>query len=277
MPIYNDFRLSKFVIKVDVHDGWMLYNTTTGGIVFIQDVDDLNKSLDRLVEMYFYVPLEFDEVKWVNDLRATKCSKSKARIINGFTIFSTMDCNARCFYCYEKGLSQISMTDKIANDVADFILKKSHNTPVDIRWFGGEPLLNTKAIDIICNAMINYGARFKSSMITNGLLFTDSSISRAKSLWKLKRVQITLDGTKEVYQKVKSYKGAVGDEFEKVIDNIRKLIEAKIRVSIRLNQGLYNTPNLLELIDILSSNFGEKILSRYIIVCYMMKIAFLIP
>ena len=101
-------------------------------------------------------------------------------------------------------------------------------------------------------------ARFKSSMITNGLLFTDSIISKAKNLWELKRVQITLDGPKDVYQRAKSYKGAVGDEFERVIDNISKLIEAKIRVSIRLNQGLYNTSDLLELIDFLSTEFGGK-------------------
>ena len=254
----NDYRLNKFVIKVDVCDGWMLYNTTTGSIVYIHSTEDLYKSLDKLIDMYYYVPLAFDEVMWVNKLRITKNSESKDRQINGFTIFTTMDCNARCFYCYEKGQPIISMTDKIAKDTADFILKSSSNTPVDIRWFGGEPLLNTNAIDIICNRMTKNEARFKSSMITNGLLFTDSIISKAKNLWELKRVQITLDGPKDVYQRAKSYKGAVGDEFERVIDNISKLIEAKIRVSIRLNQGLYNTSDLLELIDFLSTKFGGK-------------------
>lgn len=252
----NDYRLNKFVIKVDVCDGWMLYNTTTGSVVHIHDTEDLYRSLDKLIDMYYYVPLAFDEVMWVNNFRITKNTESKDRSINGFTIFTTMDCNARCFYCYEKGQPRISMTDEIAKDTADFILKTSSNTPVDIRWFGGEPLLNTNSIDIICNTMTKNEARFKSSMITNGLLFTDSIISKAKNLWKLKRVQITLDGPKDVYQRAKSYKGAVGDEFERVIDNISKLIEAKIRVSIRLNQGLYNTSDLLELIDYLSKKFG---------------------
>ena len=254
----NDYRLNKFVIKVNVYEGWMLYNTTTGSIVHIHSTEDLYKSLNKLIEMYYFVPLAFDEVKWVNKLRITKSAKSKDRLINGFTIFTTMDCNARCFYCYEKGQPRISMTDKIAKDTADFILKTSSNTPVDIRWFGGEPLLNTNAIDIISSTLTENGARFKSSMITNGLLFTDSIISKAIKLWKLKRVQITLDGPKNVYQMAKSYKGAVGDEFERVIDNISKLIEAKIRVSIRLNQGLYNTSDLLDLIDILSDHFGGK-------------------
>lgn len=262
--LINNYRLNKFVIKVDVRDGWMLYNTTTGSIVHIQSAEDLYKSLDKLIDMYYYVPLEFDEVMWVNKLRITKNSESKEGLINGFTIFTTMDCNARCFYCYEKGQPRISMTDKIAKDTADFILKTSSGSSVDIRWFGGEPLLNTNAIDIICNTISKNGARFKSSMITNGLLFTDSIISKAKKFWKLNRVQITLDGPKNVYQRTKSYKNAVGDEFDRVIDNISKLINDQIKVSIRLNQGLYNTSDLLELIDILSDRFGGKdLLSVY--------------
>ena len=256
--VIKSYRLNKFVIKADVKDGWILYNTATGGVVFIHEAEDLHQSLDSLVEMYFYVPLGFDEVEWVNKLRASMNSASKEQSITGYTIFTTMDCNARCFYCYEKGQPRISMTEKIANDVAEFIIKKASNKPVDFRWFGGEPLVNANAIDIICNTMITHGIRFKSSMISNGLLFTDSIVSRARDVWKLKRVQITLDGTKDVYQKTKSYKGAAGNEFERVIDNINRLIEANIKVIIRLNQGLYNTSDLLELIDFLSMKFREK-------------------
>lgn len=260
----NDYRLNKFVIKADVQDGWMLYNTMTGGVIFIHESDDLHESLDELEKMHFYVPLGFDEVELVNKLRATKSSASKNQYINGYTILTTMDCNARCFYCYEKGQPRISMTEKIATDVAEFIIRKASNKPVDLRWFGGEPLVNTNVIDIICNAMIKNGIQFKSSMISNGLLFTDSIILKAKDVWQLKRVQITLDGTKDVYQKAKSYKDAVGNEFERVIDNINKLIEAKIKVIIRLNQGLYNTSDLLELIDFLSIKFrGKKLVSVY--------------
>ena len=263
VQVINGYRLNKFVIKADVQDGCMLYNTTTGGLVFIHEADDLRESLDKLRDMYFYVPIAFDEVSWVDTLRATKCSTSKG-IINGFTIFTTMDCNARCFYCYEKGQPRVAMTPKIANDVAEFIIKESSNKPVDIRWFGGEPLVNIDAIDIICNKMAEHGVRFRSTMISNGLLFADSIISKAKNAWKLKSVQITLDGTKEVYQRTKSYQGAVGNEFERVIDNIHRLTKAKIRVTIRLNQGLYNTPDLLDLVGFLSISFKDnKLVSVY--------------
>lgn len=260
----GDYRLNRFVVKVDVHDGWMLYNTTTGCVVFIPGAEDLYNLLDKLIEMYYYVPLTFDEVAWVNKLRTERKSSSNNLPINGFTIFTTTDCNANCFYCYENKLLRTTMTDKVAKDVAEFIIRSSSNSRVNIRWFGGEPLVNTNAIDIICITMKNNDVKFKSSMVSNGLLFTDSLILKAKKLWKLKKVQITLDGTKYVYQKTKSYKDAVGNEFERVIDNISKLVEANIRVSIRLNQGLYNISDLIELIDILSSNFrGNRLVSVY--------------
>lgn len=260
----SDYRLNKFVIKVDVQDGWMLYNTTTGGVVFIHSADDLSKSLDKLVEMYFYVPLSFDEVKWVNKIRTEHDSVSKDICITGFTILTTTDCNARCFYCYERGMSKVTMKEKTAKDVADYIIAVSSKSPVSLRWFGGEPLYNPQAIDIICNILVKHGVEFKSTMISNGLLFTDAIVKKAKYLWKLKSIQITLDGTKDVYQKAKSYRDAVGNEFERVIDNICKLAETDIRVSIRLNQDFYNTTDLLELIDFLFIHFrGNKQVSVY--------------
>ena len=262
--ITDNYRLCKFVVVAKVQEGWMLYNTTTGGVIYIKSSDDLYQSLDKLVEMHYYVPLEFDEVEWVNNIRTKKIQKQKNGLIDGLTILTTMDCNARCFYCYEKGQPRISMTDTIAQDVANFIIQQSPKSSIKLRWFGGEPLVNTNAINIICNSLIDNGVEFKSSMISNGLLFTDSIILQAQNVWKLKNVQITLDGTKEVYQKAKAYKNANGDEFDTVINNIKKISEANIKVSIRLNQGLYNTSDLLELIDFLATKFkGNKLVSIY--------------
>lgn len=260
----DNYRLSRFVIKIDIQDGWVLYNTMTGSIVAISNEEDLRESLDSLVKMYFYVPQDFDEISFVNQLRVEKSPKLQAGIINGFTILTTTDCNARCFYCYEKGLTRISMTEKTANDVADYIIKTSLQSPIDLRWFGGEPLANTNAIDIICNKLVDNGIKFISTMVSNGLLFTDLNLSKATNLWNLKDVQITLDGTKDVYQKAKSYIHATGNEFDMVINNIFKLIERKISVSIRLNQDIYNTDNLLELVEFLSTRFkNKKLVSVY--------------
>ncbi|MCQ2234492.1 MAG: 4Fe-4S cluster-binding domain-containing protein [Paludibacteraceae bacterium] len=218
--IFRGVRLNKFVIRAGKQNRNILYNTATGAIVVINGEEDLNNSLDQLKRMFFYVPEDFDEISWVNDLRKTKIAKEKNNIITGYTIFSTSDCNARCFYCFEKGAQRNDMSPKTALDVANFITKKCNGNKVVLRWFGGEPLLNTKAMDIICETLKNNSIEFTSTMISNGSLFNNSNVTKAKNLWNLKGVQITLDGTKNVYQKAKSYVNSDGKEYDKVIENI---------------------------------------------------------
>lgn len=260
----KNYRLNKFIIKIEVPDGWMLCNTTTGSVIFIHEDEDLSKSLDELIRMYYYVPMDFDEIKWVDKLRASKILSAKETFVNGFTVFTTMDCNARCFYCYEKGQPKITMSEKVARDTADYIMRMSSNHPVRISWFGGEPLVNIRAIDVICERLIDSGCKFRSSMVSNGLLFSESVITKAKNLWNLKKVQITLDGTRDTYQLIKSYKASTGNEFERVTSNIRMLLDANIRVVIRLNQDINNTQDLLNLVDFLLEKFrGEKLFHVY--------------
>jgi len=254
----SKYRLNRFIVRAETPEGYLLYNTTTGSIVHIKDEKDLKESFDQLVEMYDYVPIDFDEISWVEQLRKENLLNVSDKQIYGYTILSTMDCNARCFYCYEKGQTHISMSEKTARDVANFIINNSHGQHQDLRWFGGEPLMNPKVIDIICNTLQSQGVIFQSGMISNGLLFNDGIISKAKTLWNLKRVQITLDGTKDVYLKAKSYVRPTGEEFDMVINNIDRLINSKIRVTIRLNQDLYNTENLLELLNYLSKRFSKN-------------------
>lgn len=256
----NNYRPICFLIRKDIDSGFLLYNTATGGIVHLQGEEDIIASLPQLIEMYFYVPNDFDEFSWVDEQRrARKEKEDNDKIIDGYTIFTTLDCNARCFYCYEKGQARISMSEKTADDVADYIIKNAElGKEQDIRWFGGEPLYNEKVIDIICKRLSAQNIPFQSRMISNGLLFDGTNILKAKNSWNLKKVQITLDGTETVYQKAKSYKNATGGEFQRVLDNIDALLSAKISVVIRLNQDLYNTDDLLCLVNLLSKRFGGK-------------------
>lgn len=77
-------------------------------------------------------------------------------------------------------------------------------------------------------------------------------------MWKLKRVQITLDGTEQVYLRAKAYVNSQGSEFQIVLDNIEALLNSKIAVNIRLNQDAYNTEDLLELLAILHNRLGTN-------------------
>ena len=115
-------------------------------------------------------------------------------------------------------------------------------------WFGGAPLFRKKCINIICERLKESGIPYRSSMISNGYLFDEKTVNEAKNLWKLKNVQITIDGTKDIYNKTKSFVYKNGNPFETVMGNIKRLSENGISVTIRINVGKFNAEDAEKLI-----------------------------
>lgn len=223
-----------------------------------QKLNFSKKDIDEFKRLGFILESNIDETeKFLYLARIRDYKKSSI----GFRVLTTLNCNANCSYCYEKGFKQSNMTDMVANKTADYILKKVRGVhSAHIQWFGGEPLANYKAIDTISEKLIpefeRYNIKFKSSMVSNGLLFNQSLIKKATDNWMLSNVQITLDGTKEIYEKIKQF--PVENAFERVIDNIHKLLDAEIHVSIRLNYDDTNFTDIIDLISYLSAEFPER-------------------
>ena len=129
---------------------------------------------------------------------------------------------------------------------------------VALKWFGGEPLVNVKVIDQICTELSEQGVTFHSSMISNGYLMDADMVQRAKDLWQLQYVQITLDGTEQTYNRVKAYVHQGVNAFERVLQNIGMLTAAGIRVNIRLNVDNYNIKEMAALVELLHQRFGTN-------------------
>ena len=258
-PIQNiKYRLSNFIVKQTIDDGILMYNNVTGCFLFFVSEDEIKDNFVFLVENWFYLPEgSFNECDWVDFLREKKINDTSPQGINSYVIMTTSDCNARCFYCYEKGIPRISMSEKIAIATGDYIQRHSTKEVV-LTWFGGEPLLNTSTIDIICQKLNDFGMSYFSKIVTNGLLFTKEIVEKAVNAWKIKRVQITLDGTEQVYIRSKAYVNSQGTEFQTVLDNIELLLDSKIEVTIRLNQDKYNTADLFALLTLLHDRFGDN-------------------
>lgn len=250
------YRLSNFIVKQVIDDGILMYNNVTGSLLFFKSENEIKDNFVFLVEHWFYLPVaSFNECDWVEFLREKRIEDTSHQGVNSYVIMTTLDCNARCFYCYEKGTPRISMTKKIAIATSNYIQRHSTRM-VKLTWFGGEPLLNTVIIDLICQKLNDYGISYFSHIITNGLLITKDIVYKAINVWKLKRVQITLDGTEQIYLRTKAYVNSQGDEFQTVLDNIELLLKSKVAVNIRLNQSAYNTEDLLALLVLLHNRFG---------------------
>ena len=257
----TSYRLLSWCGYIDGEEERLLHNYMTGKTLIMEPGEDhYTKELKPgLIADWFLVPKDSDDVQLLEELRSAMKLFDNKKGINSYKILTTTDCNARCFYCYEAGIKKENMSRETAEKTVEFIEKNSRGDgEVTLAWFGGEPMMNTEVMDIICNGLNNRSIRYASVMTSNGYLFDDEKTEKSVRDWNLKNIQITLDGTKEVYNNIKAYTDAESDPYERVLRNIQNLADAGVRVNIRLNMVAGNFDDTLKLIDELSDRFMEN-------------------
>lgn len=262
--------LNFLVIEKDKQENLYIFNNMTKGIYMLDKfesdaffkIDTSNNAIIKLIESWTFVPDNFDEVKIFDQIRELYSKirqKATNSYTNSFTILPTTMCNARCYYCYQQNCKTYTMDETIAHEVSTFISKKIHNNCAHLRWFGGEPLVANNIIDIICQDLNDKGISISSSIISNGYLFDDALVKKARDIWNLELAQITLDGTEKTYNKTKNY---IADKvstsaFEKVTNNIELLLKNNICVYIRINIAEKNEADVELLVKYLSKRYSN--------------------
>lgn len=251
------YRPLSYLLAEKVPEGELIYNVMTGELILAGEGEE--GLSDYLVRNWFQVPQDHDDRKLALELREiARLLATQSDDTRSYTILTTTACNARCPYCFESGSARATMDKRTAEAVAGYIEREAADKKVSLRWFGGEPLCNTMPIDLVSKRLSAAGIVYNSHMVSNGYLLGRKVIERAVDLWRLQFVQITLDGTEEEYNRCKGYINAEGSPFKRVLGNIDALLDAGIRVDIRLNLGEENGGDLLELADLLGERFGGR-------------------
>lgn len=260
------YRPSQYTHVVEVDGNTVACSGITRCIAQITDAEAemLSKGVsspvgaEELIKNWFLVPDDHDDYALCSEtrnlLRIFAASSKNRR----YTIMTTLDCNARCFYCYQMGRNKNRnpMSAETANAVADYIINDSIGGKADIQWYGGEPLYNDEVIDIISNRLKDAGVEYTSTMISNGYLLSKEKLEKAVNLWKLGKIQIPLDGTEAVYNSVKAYiHKDVESPYRVVMDNIKNALDNGIRIVIRVNFDQHNTEDIFKLANELKDNF----------------------
>ena len=241
---------SRYVIAFDHNGKNYLFNNLTKHIVegTLPSSAKAGECYDDLIMAMFLVPEEKDECLYYNSISNLMRTFSYKKGIRSYTILPTLGCNARCIYCYEEGLKQVTMTPEIVEQTIKYIIDTHEKGDVKLAWFGGEPLLGEKTIDRICEGLVSAGLNYTSTMISNGSLITSKLIDKMKVKWNLKRIQISMDGYETDYKYRKNYY-EYQDYYHTVMESISQLSEKGIHVSIRCNVDENNWEDIPRFVD----------------------------
>ena len=252
-------RLTSLCLSLPVSGGTVLTHTLRGTMYFLPDGERVFDHAEELSREYFLVPESFSEVKTATEVRSVvRMLQDGPKEVTFYTIMTTTDCNARCFYCYELGRKRLPMTDETAKAVAAHVISHCGGKKVTFSWFGGEPLFHARAIDLITRELQKAGVSYTSRIVTNGYYLDKAMVEKAVSQYHTERIQVTLDGTRDVYNRVKAYQERPENAFGIVLENIGHALDAGIEVAIRLNLDRANATDLSELADELYERFGGR-------------------
>ena len=216
-----------------VKDGDALFNALTREAVLVGDMDN---DIPYLIKNWFYIPKGFDASTLHHLIRQRRLQTERgpgSNLKHSYTIFTTTACNAACSYCFEKGFDILTMSEKTAEDVAAYILRtRDRKQTTNLEWFGGEPLCNKKAINIICNILKKNSVKYTSGLTTNGSLLPNCTDEELKDIWNVTHIQLTFDGVGKEYDRIKSLPNG---SFEKLIETMKRLEKLKIFTHVRIH------------------------------------------
>lgn len=257
-------KYSQFNSIMPFEGKYALYNSFQQKVIFIDPVlkellqAGIAEFIDNLGQVHpsFFEYLKnnkflvSDEINEIEDVK--KISKEVDDNYKNYMLFinPTMNCNFKCWYCYETHIKESRLAHEEIEKIKKFInfqASKKELEHFSLSFFGGEPLLYFKKdiipiIDYFKFICENNNKTFDISFTTNGYLINQNFIDYFIKNDICCSLQITLDGYLEEHDKVRYVSNRKGSYFE-IINNIKLLINNHFPVRLRVNYTNENLPN----------------------------------
>lgn len=260
-------KLSQFNNTVVYDNSFVIYNAFNNRFLPVDPLHNdliesakMNGNIDELliyapilyidmIEKGFIVSDTTDEIQKVKDVQAKVDQEDDT--LYRLIINPTMNCNFKCWYCYESHIKDSKMEEETIDQVMKHIEGVIQRMPriknFYISWFGGEPLLY---FDRVIEPIMNYASNlfnerhisFHTDFTTNGYLINERMIEKFHS-YNISNFQITLDGNRENHDKVR-YVSSKRGSYDEIVENILTLCRSKLAVSLRINYTKQNLEHL---------------------------------
>lgn len=221
--------------------------------------DELPESIagqwSSFVEAGIFVPHEADERQALK----TAYAQDRARAPFFVTITTTLDCNMRCYYCYQKEGALDYLSLEKCDDIIAWTMRQideRHYPRLYVDWYGGEPMLNQPVIERFTAAVSAYcderNVEYKASMICNGTAWPGDAVAFVKRN-RLHSIQFSLDGPERHHNKRRGLidpNGSPGRaaSFDEVVSVIDRLV-GTTKIYLRVNVDPWVGRDALEVID----------------------------
>lgn len=267
-PFPQNVKWSIFNRLYNVPDiGIALYNYASDRVVLITEelwsilsVNKLQISQIRVRHEELYSQLSKNEM--IVNQEDDEYAKMKRRISGKLsstdtlkiTINPTLDCNCRCWYCYEKHDANAYMSAETASRIIKFIRKQLslgfHR--VSLSLFGGEPLLEAKTLAVPLTKNIKSlcdecKTPLSVHITTNAILLSPDILDELTQLNVPISLQIPFDGNREWHNRTK--RTSSGEPYDMALRNIGCALQRSIEVNVRCNYTDENIDTFYELID----------------------------
>jgi uncharacterized protein len=249
-------KLAKYVLKL----GNVLYNLVNHKYVVLEDKNHpLLKVYSKEFSFEDFVGYEGD-IKWLINNSFIECNEKFYNkwvfdFINDDSLQLAIlpagfNCNFRCKYCYQSHKSDFMSEE----DIKNIISLMSKYKKVQLDFFGGEPLLNKKAIFKLISSKENLFA----TITTNGYLLDFDTFEKLVDNG-VKLFQITIDGNKTLHDFLRPLANGKGS-FDKIISNLELMSQSKKEFLIILRINYNESFNIDEFLDFIESRkfFKDK-------------------
>lgn len=211
----------------------------------IEKLADVHPSLyQALVDLGFVVDNNADEVaQYVAALANVGNSEEYFRLI----LNPTMDCNLRCWYCYEEHRKGSMMSDEVFEGVkklAERHIKNPNCKCFNLNFFGGEPLMAFEQrvwpLIMYCKSLCKQEQiDLLIHFTTNAVLLTPERVDRMVAEQLNVSFQIPMDGGASEHDKTKILPSGKGT-YQIVVRNVKYALSKGLGVMLRFNYTAKN-------------------------------------
>jgi uncharacterized protein len=174
-----------------------------------------------------------------------------APAIHALSLAVAQKCNLGCTYCYAAqgtfGGRAKNMPLETANRAVDLLLEETGDGgKATLAFLGGEPLVNRTVIYVATERAAELARRRNIelcfSITTNGTLVNEADATFFETYGFA--VTISLDGPREVHDRLRPYKGGAGS-YDRIMHNVRPLLKRQRRMQVSARVTV--TPDNLDL------------------------------